>query len=40
MVQTPAPTPPAPKPGLMGRLFPPLTPEQAAVLASVKLPCC
>lgn len=28
------------KPGLLGRLFPPLTPEQVAVLAQVKLPCC
>ena len=30
----------AAKPGLLARLFPPLTPEQAAVLAQVKLPCC
>lgn len=31
---------PAPKPGLLARLFPPLTPAQLAVLAQVKLPCC
>ncbi len=31
---------PAPKPGLLARLFPPLTPEQAAILAQTKLPCC
>jgi hypothetical protein len=30
----------AQKPGLLGRLFPPLTAEQVAVLAQVKLPCC
>jgi hypothetical protein len=40
MAQAPAPTPPAPKPSIMDRLFPPLTPEQAEVLATVKLPCC
>lgn len=28
------------KPGLLARLFPPLTAEQVAVLAQVKLPCC
>jgi hypothetical protein len=28
------------KPGLLARLFPPLTPAQAAVMAQVKLPCC
>lgn len=30
----------ATKPGWIGRLFPPPTPEQMAVLAQVKLPCC
>lgn len=30
----------APKPGLLARLFPPLTPAQLAVLAQVKMPCC
>ncbi|MCZ8080461.1 MAG: hypothetical protein RSE12_18390 [Fuscovulum sp.] len=28
------------KPGLLARLFPPLTPAQVAVMAQVKLPCC
>jgi hypothetical protein len=27
-------------PGLLARLFPPLTPAQAAIMAQVKLPCC
>ncbi|MEZ5755014.1 MAG: hypothetical protein R3D90_09700 [Paracoccaceae bacterium] len=27
-------------PGLWARLFPPMTPEQAAIMAQVKLPCC
>ncbi|WP_277602911.1 hypothetical protein [Paragemmobacter kunshanensis] len=27
-------------PGLWARLFPPLTPEQAAIMVQVKLPCC
>lgn len=30
----------AEKPGLLARLLPPMTPEQAAVMAQVKLPCC
>lgn len=34
------PAVPAPKPGLLARLFPPLTPAQLAVLAQMKLPCC
>lgn len=31
----------APRPGsLIARLFPPLTPAQADVLAGIKFPCC
>ncbi|MFN5999309.1 MAG: hypothetical protein ACK47Z_19610 [Paracoccaceae bacterium] len=30
----------APAPGLLARLFPPMTPAQAAIMAQVKLPCC
>ena len=33
-------TPVAAKPGLLARLFPPLTPAQVAVMVQVKLPCC
>jgi hypothetical protein len=29
-----------PKTGLLARIFPPMTPEQVAVMAQVKLPCC
>lgn len=33
------PAPPA-KPGLLSRLLPKPTPEQMAILATIKLPCC
>lgn len=33
------PVPPA-KPGLLARLLPKPTAEQAAILATIKLPCC
>jgi hypothetical protein len=32
--------PPVSKPGLLSRLFPPLTPAQADVLARIRFPCC
>jgi hypothetical protein len=32
--------PPAPSVGLIARLFPPLTPAQAELLARIKFPCC
>ena len=35
-----APASPARVPGLWARIFPPLTPEQAAIMVQVKLPCC
>lgn len=37
---TDSPAKPAPKPSLLARLMPPLTPEQAAIMAKIKLPCC
>ncbi|PWK59161.1 hypothetical protein [Roseicyclus mahoneyensis] len=37
----PAPAPVVARPGgLLARLFPPLTPAQADVLARIKFPCC
>ncbi|MEZ5809479.1 MAG: hypothetical protein R3D65_17610 [Zhengella sp.] len=42
MAETPAPAKekPPPKPGLLARMFPPLAPEQVALMAQYKLPCC
>lgn len=31
---------PVAKPSLLARLVPPLNPEQAAIMAQIKLPCC
>lgn len=31
---------PAPRPTLLSRLLPKPTPEQLAILATIKLPCC
>lgn len=33
-------TSPTPKAGLLARMFPPLTPAQADVLARIRFPCC
>jgi hypothetical protein len=36
----PAVPPAVARPGLWARLLPPLTEEQAAILAAVRMPCC
>jgi hypothetical protein len=35
-----AAAPPAPRPGLLARLFPPMPPDQADILSRIRLPCC